>query len=155
MRTALLLVLVLSTAACGGSDNGSPTGPSPFVANFGGVWVGTWQRQGCTETGGAVGACSALPTSGGLRLSLTQAGSDVQGTVEIGTVVTNVTGTITSNTLSLTGNGRFESFAVTVSNWSTRVSGATMSGTFSFTLIPDDTSGGTVIIQASLQNVGK
>lgn len=154
MRSAILLALVLSTAACGGSDGGSPTGPNPFVANFGGVWVGEWLRQGCTETGGAVGACTALPATGGLRLSLTQVGSEVQGTLEIGSVVTNVSGTITSNTLALTGQGRFEDFIVTVSNWSSTVSG-TMSGTFTFTLIPDDTSAGTVIVQASLQNVGR
>ena len=75
-----ILAASMALATCGSE---SPTAPSNTVA-FQGVWQGTWQRTSCTETGGAVGvACAQTPTSGALRLTLTQAGTAVQGSVEV------------------------------------------------------------------------
>jgi hypothetical protein len=161
MTRVFVIPVLLLLVGCGG---GSPTAPGAITSggsstSVQGVWTGTWQRQSCSETGGAVGvACPSLPSSGGLRLTLTQTGTSVTGTVEIGSVLVNATGAITQGTLVLNGSGRFEDNTITISNWSTAVSGltaGTMTGTFSFTLAPDDTTAGTVTIKASLQDVLK
>src|SRR4026209_516850 len=127
-----IVVSLMALAACGGS--GSPTGPSNTV-DFQGIWQGTWQRTSCTETGGAQGvACNQTPTSGALRLTLTQTGTTVQGTVEVASFLLPATGSVNNNgAMSLTGQAHLQSATETLSNWSTTRSGASMSGGFTLT----------------------
>ena len=110
MRTPLLVhpvlfALILLTVGCGGS----PTAPSNTV-DFQGVWQGNWQRTSCSETGGAQGqACSQTPSSGSLRLTLTQTGTAVQGSVEVASFFISASGSVNnSGTLSLTGQAQYE-----------------------------------------------
>ena len=150
--TMLAAVMVLT--ACGGS--GSPTAPSGTV-DFQGVWQGTWQRTSCTETGGAQGvACNQTPTSGALRLTLTQTGTEVQGTVEVASFFIPCAGSVnTSGTLSLAGQAHLQNATEIVSNWSTTRSGNSMSGSFTLTIVADNPAFGSQIVQLTLQNVTK
>src|SRR5690349_2489174 len=127
---ALLLVVValLAASACGG---GSPTAPSNTV-DFQGVWQGNWQKASCSGSN-----CDAVPASGGLRLTLTQSGTEVQGTVEVITFVVPASGSVSNaGVLSLNGtsrttvivNGVAESTSGTLANWSTTRSGTSLNG---------------------------
>jgi hypothetical protein len=147
-----LLLAVMTVAACGGS----PTAPSNTI-DFQGVWQGTWQRASCTETGGAQGvACSQTPTSGALRLTLTQTGTAVQGTVEVASFLIQATGSVNdSGALSLTGQTHVQNATETLSNWSTTRDGTTMNGGFTLTIVADNPAFGSQIVQLTLQNVSK
>ncbi len=126
------LVFTLITVACGG---GSPTAPGQ---DFQGVWEGQWLRTSCSETGGAVGiACNLPPTSGGLRLTLTQTGSSVQGNVEVALfIVISGSGSVNANgSLTLTGSAHLQNATQTLSNWNTTRSGNTMNGAFTLTIV--------------------
>jgi len=144
----------MALAACGGS--GSPTAPSNTV-DFQGVWQGNWQRTSCTETGGAQGvACSQTPTSGALRLTLTQSGASVQGSVEVASFLIPVTGSVNnSGVLSLTGQAHLQSATESLSNWSTIRSGTSMSGSFTLTIEADSAAFGSQTLVLTLQNVTK
>ena len=149
-----ILAASMALAACGGS--GSPTAPSNTV-DFQGVWQGNWQRTSCTETGGAQGvACGQTPTSGALRLTLTQTGTTVQGSVEVASFFIPATGSVNnSGALSLTGEAHLQSATETLSNWSTTRSGTSMSGSFTLTIVADNEAFGSQILQITLQNVTK
>lgn len=147
-----ILAALMTLAACGGS----PTAPSNTV-DLTGVWQGTWQRTSCTETGGAQGvACNQAPTSGALRLTLTQNGTAVQGSVEVASFLIPATGSVSSGgSLSLTGSAHLQSATETLSNWSTTRSGTSMSGSFTLTILADNPAFGSQILQLMLQNVTK
>jgi hypothetical protein len=147
---------LIAVAACGG---GSPTAPSNTV-DFQGVWQGTWQRTSCSETGGAQGvACSQTPTSGALRLTLTQTGTQVMGPVEfLSLLIASSGGVSNSGTLSLTGQTHVQGDApgtFSLSNWATARNGNAMTGSFTLTFAADNPALGTETIQVSLQNVTK
>jgi len=148
----MILAALIALTACGGS----PTAPSNTV-DLTGVWQGTWQRTSCTETGGAQGvACNQTPTSGALRLTLTQTGTSVQGTVEVASFLIPSAGSVNnSGALSLTGSAHIQSATETLSNWSTTRSGTSMSGSFTLTIVADNEAFGSQILQITLQNVTK
>ena len=155
MRTPLLVhpvlfALILLAVGCGGS----PTAPSNTV-DFQGVWQGNWQRTSCSETGGAQGqACSQTPSSGSLRLTLTQTGTAVQGSVEVASFFIPASGSVNSSgTLALTGQAHLQSGTETLSNWSTTRGGSTMSGGFTLTIVADNPAFGSQTLQLTLQNV--
>jgi hypothetical protein len=137
----------MALAACGG---GSPTAPSNTV-DFQGVWQGTWLRASCTGS-----ACDVVPASGGLRITLTQAGNQVQGSVEWASFFIPVSGSVSaSGALSLAGQAHLGQGTETVSNWSTTRSGNTMNGGFTITAVPDSPATGSQVVQLTLQNVAK
>lgn len=144
---------MLTVAACGSGS--STTGPSNTV-DFQGVWQGSWQRTSCTETGAAQGVgCSQFPTSGALRLTLTQTGTDVQGSVEVGSFFISSTGSVNgSGALSLTGQAHLQNATETLSNWSTTRSGTSMNGSFILTIVADGPTA-SQIMQLTLQSVTK
>ncbi len=148
-------LFLLVFAACG---DGGPTSPGS-TAGVQGTWSGTWTLAQCTETGGAIGvACARTPQSGGLRLTLTQAGNEVQGTVEVVQFVIPASGTVrTGSGLTLSGQSRAVVDGVgstgTLSDWSTTRNGNTMVGSFTLTIAPDNGLLGTQIVRLSLQNV--
>src|SRR5678815_969153 len=156
MRTPLLVhpvlfALILLTVGCGGS----PTAPSNTV-DFQGVWQGNWQRTSCSETGGAQGqACSQTPSSGALRLTLTQTGTAVQGSVEVASFFIPASGSVNSSgTLSLTGQAHLQNATESLSNWSTTRGGTSMNGNFTLTIVADSPTA-SQIMQLTLQNVTK
>jgi len=125
--------------------------------DFQGVWQGNWQKGSCTETGGAQGiACNQTPSSGSLRLTLTQTGTEVQGSVEVASFFIQASGSVNDNgALSLTGQANLQSATETLSNWSTTRSGSTMSGGFTLTIVADNPAFGSQTVQLTLQNVTK
>ena len=152
--TAVVL-LALTAVACGG---GGPVSPESGTS-FQGVWDGQWQRTSCSETGGAQGFCSRTPTSGAFRVTLSQSGTEVQGTLEFAAFVVPVTGAVTGGTLSLSGQShqQFPDGAATgrLSNWSTTRSGNTMNGSFTFSIVADNPAFGSQTVSVTLQNVTK
>lgn len=151
----MLLAALMTLAACGGS----PTGPSNTV-DYQGVWQGTWQRTSCTETGAAQGvACSQTPTSGSLRLTLTQNETEVVGPVEFLSLLIASSGAVgTNGTLALTGQTHIQGDTpgtFSLSNWATARNGGAMTGSFTLTFVADNPFFGTETIQVSLQNVTK
>ena len=151
MRTPLLvrraiLALILLTPGCGGS----PTGPSN-TADFQGVWQGSWQRASCSGAG-----CEVVLESGGLRVTLTQAGTEVQGSVEWASFFLPVSGSVNaSGVLVLNGQAHLLGGTETISNWSTTRNGNNMIGGFTVTTVPDNPAVGSQTVQLTLQNVTK
>jgi hypothetical protein len=150
-----LLSAIVAVTACGGSGS-SVLGPST-AADFQGVWQGNWQRTSCTETGGAQGvACNQTPTSGSLRITLTQSGVEVSGSVEVASFFIPATGTVSSGgTLTLSGQAHLQSAVETLSNWSTTRSGNAMNGGFTLSIVADNPAFGSQVVQFALQNVTK
>jgi hypothetical protein len=145
------VILTLLCFACGG--DGGPVSPGSETS-FQGQWDGTWQRTSCTETGGAQGiACSQTPTSGGLRVTLSQSGTEVQGTLEFAIFIVPVTGTVNQGTLSLSGQAHSQTATGRITAWSTTRSGNTMSGSFTFSIVGDNPADGSSTVTVSLQNV--
>ena len=151
IHIVLLVLTLLLTAACGG--DGGPVSPGSGTT-FQGQWDGTWQRTSCSETGGAQGvACGLTPTSGGLRVTLSQSGSEVQGTLEFSAFVVPVTGTVTSGTLSLSGQAHQQGATGRITSWSTTRSGNTMNGGFTFSIVADNPAFGSATVVVTLLNV--
>ncbi len=146
------ILILLISAACGG--DGGPVSPGSGTS-FQGQWDGTWQRTSCTETGGAQGiACSQPPgMSGGLRLTLSQSGTEVQGTLEFAIFIVPVTGTVNQGTLSLSGQAHSQTATGRITAWSTTRSGNTLSGSFTFSIVADNPADGSSTVTVSLQNV--
>ncbi len=144
------LVLVGFANACGGGPSG------PDGTSVQGIWQGTWLRSSCSETGGAVGvACNSTPTSGSLRLTLTQTGASVQGSVEVASFLINASGSVNGGTLTLSGSAHLQSATETISNWSTSRSGDSMTGSFTLAIVADNQAFGSQTLVLTLQNVTK
>ena len=138
-------IFALAVAGCGGS----PTGPDSDVPGYQGVWQGTWVKASCIGA-----ACDIVPPSGGLRLTLAQSGSQVQGTVELATFVIPASGNVNSNgALSLAGTTSQGGATATLSNWTTTRTGNSLSGGFTLTILPDDPQIGPQTVGITLQNV--
>lgn len=149
MKWIAPLVLSLALAGCGGS----PTAPS--APNFQGAWSGIWLLQSCTETGVASGNfCKGLAGSGPLSVSLTQSGSSVQGSLNLGSLQTPVSGPIgASGILTLTGQATTSLGTLTLQSWHSTVS-TTMAGDFAFTIdVPITIGIGRASVTGALQGV--
>ena len=141
------VMLALPVLACGGS----PTGPDSDLPNYQGVWQGTWAKTSCI---GAV--CDVVPASGGLRLTLTQSGNEVQGTVELASFVIPASGSVNANgVLSLAGTTNQGGATATLSNWNTTRTGSSVNGTFTLTIVPNDPQIGPQTVGVTLQNVAR
>jgi hypothetical protein len=145
-----IVTAMMTVAACGGS----PTAPANTV-DVQGVWQGNWQKASCTDTVQGQ-ACGVTPQSGALRLTLTQTGTEVQGSVEVASFFIPAAGSVNnSGALSLTGQAHLQSATETLSNWSTTRSGNSMNGGFTLTIVADNAAFGSQILQLTLQNVTK
>ena len=98
-------------------------------------------------------ACSRVPPSGGLRVTLSQSGTEVQGTLEFAIYIVPVTGTVSQGTLSLSGQQHQQETIGRITSWSTTQSGNTMSGGFTFSIVADNPSFGSATVVVTLQNV--
>ena len=131
--------LMVALGACGGGSS-SPTTPTtqptPVPAvNFAGSWSGTYTITACGQTGTfAVGGfCDSFSIGSvwPLRLTLTQSGSSVNGTLSQGSIVTTVTGTVDSaGRLTLNGTGTTSGFSLQIVGWGSSLSGSLMVGTW-------------------------
>jgi hypothetical protein len=106
---------------------------------FAGTWSGRYVVQRCDGTGsnqdyfcssrGAFPPGTDLP----IQLSLSQTGSSVSGTISLGQVTGIVNGIVDGGgALTLQGSATGGQISLTLSSWSTTVSGTSMSGTFAY-----------------------
>jgi hypothetical protein len=144
------VVATLLCFACGG--DGGPVSPGSGTG-FQGQWDGTWQRTSCTDTVQGIACSQPSGSSGGLRLTLSQSGTEVQGTLEFAIFIVPVTGTVNQGTLSLSGQRHQQTATGTITSWSTTRSGNTMIGSFTFSIVSDNPSEGSSTVTISLQNV--
>jgi len=114
----------------------SGTAPDTSIA---GTWTGTYvveRRDGtgsvqdifCSANRGVYPVGTSLP----LRLDQTQNGTSVSGTASFGQVRGPVSGNITAGTLTLQGTATSGQLSVTISAWSTRAQGASMTGNVTY-----------------------
>jgi hypothetical protein len=151
--------LVLMVTGCAPSRNapvvtpGSGSVDAATVSS--GVWTGAWVRQDCDEKGGAVGlACKNIPARQQLQLRLTEEGDRVRGQLELGTLRTDVSGSVSSNgTLRLTGRASSEEQTLELREWQSTIRDRSMEGTFVLTITPAKDELGVVTLTARLDGV--
>jgi hypothetical protein len=91
--------------------------------------TGSTQDLFCSATRGAYPTGSSLP----MRLTLTQSGGSVTGTLSLGQVTGSVIGSISgTGDLTLSGTVSASGTAGRLTSWTTRVTGNHMSGNFGF-----------------------
>lgn len=147
-----LLTILLATVVLSACGKGSPTAPS--VVSFAGVWSGIWVRQSCNETGAATGVFCRQLASGPLSLTLTQNGSTVSGSLNLGGLQTPVSGPVSAiGTLNLTGQATTSLGTLTLQSWSSSIQTSTLAGNFAFSILPPPGIGGTVSFGGALQGV--
>lgn len=183
MKYALPLV-ALVVAGCGGSS--SPTSPTPTppvvvappppappqITNYAGRWLGTYIVEQCAGSSGSMDdvLCSAPRGSnpGGLfqrgevfpiALDLSQNGSAIAGTLNLGGIRGAVTGSVLSNrALVLSGSAVYSDagdglvVTNTITHWDTSIADTFLIGTFTFNvkvnILPGDG-----VVRVRLSNV--
>jgi hypothetical protein len=86
-------------------------------------------------------------------VTLSQSGSEVQGTVEFATFVVPATGSVDNGTLSLSGQAHQQTATGRITSWSTTRSGNTMNGGFTFSIVADNPAFGSATVVVTLLNV--
>lgn len=130
--------------------------------SFAGTWAGSNVISACNGTGsaqdlicGATRGAYKVGTALTFSLNLTQNGSTVSGTANIGGPSGPVTGTIVGNTLTLSGTLRdAQGFTSVVTSWSTTATAGVMSGSIGYGLTLSGMPGN-ALIAATLRNVNK
>lgn len=140
MRVAIVL-LALFVVGCSGDSPSAPTPPPvPVIQNAQGRWTGDYSITGCTSTSQASIICTEFNAGRVLPMvvTLTQSGTTINGTLELGSFVVTVSGFASSSGVTLNGTGALVSggtaFQVAVNGWQSSVAGTNMSGTWTTTL---------------------
>jgi len=167
MSTRLTTIVICATllVGCGGSSTPTaPTPPAPPVFTVTpqptfvdrstpavtGQWFGTYTVTSCQESASLVGsgACATLGRGGSTRLTPTQSGTTIGGTLGIGDANIPVSGSVDLNgVVTLAGSATIDGVTVTLNTWRGTIIGSDMNGTFTFTVI----HGGSVQVQASFR----
>ncbi|HYC00445.1 MAG TPA: choice-of-anchor D domain-containing protein [Candidatus Limnocylindrales bacterium] len=148
------------------ADHTSGTNTIPVTAtalfNAAGTWRGNYVVERCDGTGsvqdllcstqrGVFPPGSLLP----IRLSFSQNGASLAGTVEFGQVTGPVSGVIGNDgTITLQGTATSGTLTAAISTWSTRVSGNSMAGTVTYNVTVSGTPGIGVLV-ARLSGVSR
>ena len=100
---------------------------SPFT----GSWRGRIFSTSCAGEGAFSNFCRTNPgIADTFVLTLTQNGSSVSGTIDVGGIVGNASGTATNNNLAITGGYEANGVFTNYENWATSLSGSSMIGGF-------------------------
>jgi hypothetical protein len=138
-RLALTAIVVAMCAAC--SSDGSPTDPGGIgtaPTDFSGQYLGSSKVIACSADPIFSGFCDDVPTGTRLpmTLSLTQSQNNVTGTVTLADLSGTFTGTVSNGVLTATavmqdleGEG-VTTVKVTLENWSTTITGSSLTGGF-------------------------
>jgi hypothetical protein len=168
VRLSMVASLVIAVTACGGNSPTAPTPVPPPVAttpppvvqpppaqpqitNYAGRWVGAYIVEQCAGSSGSMDdvLCSAPRGSnpGGIfqrgvslpvTLELAQTGAAVTGTLALGGMRGNITGSVVNARLILSGTIVYSDASVgltvtnVISNWDTATDGTFLTGTFTF-----------------------
>jgi hypothetical protein len=128
--------LTVNADQTSGSNAIGISGTALSANPFSGVWSGSYVVERCDGTGsvqdifcsanrGAYPVGSVLP----ITLNLTQSGSGVTGTVSFGSVTGVATGVVDgTGGLTLRATATSGSLSVTITSWSSRISGSAMEG---------------------------
>jgi hypothetical protein len=148
MRRFAIVAIALSVIGCGAS---SPTAPTPAIPMLTGQWLGSYTITACTENGAAAGFCASVGRGGTHSYTPTQAGSNLSGTLGIGTFTLPVTGNVgTDNVVVLSGSGQIvQGATLTLNTWRAVVSGSSMTGTMVFTIASDPPNIGLATVTAT------
>lgn len=99
---------------------------------FSGRWAGSARSTSCSADPVFASIC-ARGLQDSLVLTLNQSGSTVTGTISLGGDAVNASGSVSGDTLSLTGSGvNSQGIRDDYDNWSTRLSGNSMTGSFRY-----------------------
>lgn len=129
------------------------TAPIRVVPNLQGTWRGVAQVVNCSQnaTAAASGFCAGIGNTT-FVLTLTQSRDTVQGSLLLGAVATNVTGSMNgAAVLTLLGSTTLSTLTSTLAAWTSQVNGNQMTGSFSINIA--DTGGATAVISILLSNV--
>ena len=144
MRLYLMTAMTVATIACGGS---SPTTPTPTSPSIQGQWNGTYRVVSCNENTLAAGACNGIGGGGPHTLTPSQSGSNFTGLLGVGVFAIPVSGSVdTAGTVTLAGTGPVSFATLTITSWRAVLTGATMTGTMSYSVVAD---GGVVLVTAT------
>jgi hypothetical protein len=100
-------------------------------ATTSGTWRGRVRSSACLPDGPFGSFCGTSPElNDSLVLTLTQAGSALTGTINLGGIISNASGSVEGLRLSLAGTGEAQGIRYSFENWNSAVSGSTMLGTF-------------------------
>jgi hypothetical protein len=152
--------MVVNTDSTSGANSVAISGTA--FPSFAGTWTGAHVSTACNGTGsaqdlicGATRGAYKVGTSLVFSVTLNQTGSQVSGTANLGGPTGPVTGTITGDTLTLSGTVRDnQGFTAVISSWSTRVTTSAMTGTVGYNLTYSGLPGNAGIV-ANLSNVTK
>jgi hypothetical protein len=129
------------------------------LISFAGTWSGGHVIRECNGTGsvqdlicGAARGAFRIGTNLTFGATLTQSGTTVTGTVNLGGLIGPVTGVVSGGTLVLSGGATGSGFTAVISGWSTQVSGNTMTGAVNYTLTFQGVPGNAGIV-STLQSV--
>lgn len=118
-----------------------------------GTWSGYADSTSCKDDGAVAGFCARYPRFyTKLTMHLTQSATgSVTGVVDLGGVPANVSGSLQGDRLQINGTGTWDGAEFEFRAWNSIVSGATMTG--SFTFLEYLKSGGSVAYTTSLVDV--
>ncbi len=125
----------------------------PANPSFAGTWSGRVRSTACRDSGQLSGFCQSEPTlDDTLVVILSQSGSTVTGTINLGGIVVNASGTAQGNQLSLSGVGPYQGLNISYEGWATSLSGSSMVGGFTAVIfVPNN--GGSARYDVNLVNV--
>lgn len=141
--------LTVNADQSSGSNTIAISGTGVDTNSAAGTWSGRYVVERCDGTGSVQDIfCSAnrglfpVGTSLPLALQLTQSGANVSGTLALGTVTGPVSGVISpGGVLSLQGTATANGITAVLTNWTSTVSGGTMSGLITYNLTLAGTPG--------------
>ena len=155
--------LVVLLAACA-SNSPSPLAPTPTptptptpvlgVVNYAGEWSGTYTVTACRQTSDFYGQfCGSMSTSGAnsIEMMVVQQGSDVTGSLSLGSDVGPLSGVVDTSGHLLTTAQTKGLYNIGVTNWNTAMSGRQMVGTFTQEWRSSDGSAGTGQVDCTLK----
>jgi hypothetical protein len=159
--------LVVLFAACA-NDSPSPSAPTPTptptptpvlqVVNYAGEWAGTYTVTACRQTSDFYGQfCGSMSTGGAssIEMMVVQRGSDVTGSLSLGSDVGSLSGVVDTAGHLLTTAQTKGLYNIGVTNWNTTMSGRQMVGTFTQEWRSSDGSAGSGQVDCTLKSFTK
>lgn len=152
-RPMVLLCAVL-LAGC----SSSPTRPTPPTAvvtipTLSGQWTGSYTITNCTQTGAAAltSFCASIGGGGSHAFTPVQSGGNLTGTLGIGTFNLPVSGSVgTDRIVALSGSGPLVAgVTITLNAWRATLTGSSMAGTMTFTIVSDPPNIGSATVSAT------
>lgn len=129
--TAMLCVICLWVAGCGGSNNATPS--QTRIPTYAGGWTGTYTITGCNQSGSIALAnlCGSLGNTPPYRFNLTQSDRNVSGSFSLGSIdFPNTGGSVAQDgSLALSATVITTTGVTVVVNWALTLPSQALAGT--------------------------